>query len=188
MNDWTPCSAVLKFENAAPSRCPAGKRHPIWGTIDERMRLPKTGVFEEMSAGDPVRQDRDHVLISPSASVPDQDVPELAAKATKLGELLGNSNLSKVFLRLPFAFASDQNKVRLIFIQVKMNVVDAFYKQEVLLVPKLNEALADAPFGPFDHISEAVNELLRLRKAKKLAKVARFEEVLDTLICQGQQV
>lgn len=40
--------------------------------------------------------------------------------------------------------------------------------------------LANQPFGPYDHISEAVNQLLRLRKTSgKEQKAARLESCLE---------
>ena len=49
-------------------------------------------------------------------------------------------------------------------LQEKMLAVDLLYKKEVFLVPKLNTHLEQQPFGPYDHLSHAVNELLNLRK------------------------
>ena len=50
--------------------------------------------------------------------------------------------------------------------------------KEVNLVPKLNDHLAGAPFGPYDHVSEAVNELLRLKKQSHKKKKAQELESL----------
>ena len=66
-------------------------------------------------------------------------------------------------------------------VQEKMNAVDALYKVEVNLVPRLNDHLAGAPFGPYDHVSEAVNELLHLKKqSHKKKKAEELESLLSS--------
>lgn len=60
-----------------------------------------------------------------------------------------------------------------------MLVVDLMYQKEVLLVPKLNIFLENEPFGPYDHISEAVNQLTRLQKSKP-EKAAKLQKLLNS--------
>ena len=60
-----------------------------------------------------------------------------------------------------------------------MNPAKAITRGEAILVPSLNTHLSDAPFGPYDHVSQAVNELLRLRK-KNGPKAAALEQALES--------
>ena len=48
--------------------------------------------------------------------------------------------------------------------QAKMCAVDAFYKKDAALVHALNVHLEDSVFGPYDYVSEAVNQLGNLKK------------------------
>lgn len=59
--------------------------------------------------------------------------------------------------------------------------VSTMYKMEVFLVPKLNAFLENEPFGPYDHISQAVNQLMKLQKSKP-EKANKLHRLLNNFV------
>ncbi len=70
--------------------------------------------------------------------------------------------------------------------QAKVCAVDALYKKDAELVDMLNKHLQDSIFGPYDYVSEAVNQLINLQKkggrgrAQDAEDARTLEELLIT--------